>query len=67
MNELGMPQTRKTFCIWSLLILRSQGISVYFEVMPCGTFLFARLFLQVNFIGFFCFDYTNIGRILALV
>lgn len=60
-----MPQIRKTFCIWSLLILRRQGISVYSEVMPCETFLFARLFLQVNFIGFFFFDYTNNGRILA--
>lgn len=49
-----MPQTRKTFGIWSLLVLRSQGISVYFEVMPWGTFLFARLFLPVNFIGFIC-------------
>ena len=65
MNELGLPQTRKTFCIWSLLILRCQGISVYSEVMPCKTFLFARLFLQVNFIGIFFYYYTNNARILA--
>lgn len=65
MNELELPQTRKTFCIWSLRILRRQGISVYSEVMPCETFLFARLFLQVNFTGLFFFNYTNNGRILA--
>ena len=64
-----MPQTRKTCGIWSLLIPIGQGISVYFEVMPWGTFLFARLFLPVllDLFVYWLIDYTNNERILACI